>query len=354
MSVALGQALDHYTAEQWRICRFFGAIKAIEKEKGLNRTALGLLVATVGLVYSLTASGFCIKGSADSVNTTIYANNTLDTIAPLADIGGFVSVAIGTILAIGNGFIRITREGEYYKLKSFCKKWIVANKAAIISDLQGHSDFYSELNDLWDYVNTNCLFSKSLLSRRLTVLDLYNKAGLPDAGAEMLIDRQLEPILEGINRKISKKTSCGKCCCVIASGQKSYYQSSALGQGASLIIGIVVPILFFSVIVLSWTGGVTSAIKVFNKHEGNIGNLGAYAITALAAASAMIVLPIWALINEGTFTRTKEVYAKKLAKLQHNVPQHNRLCELANQDLHERADICLYAKFPLRYKFSTI
>jgi hypothetical protein len=330
----------------------------LHREHGTPFTVMTSLIAAIGAIYLTAASYFCMEGAVRSLIDIHHRNETdgIVGIRPLGDVGGWVMLPLFSVLTAGNVAMRIIREGEYLQLHAVCRDWIIANQAAISSDFQFHEQLYGHINNLVDKCQSNGLSIKGVPQRRLVALGIYTASTLSDQGEQLRCDRAIEQHLSALATKIDKKLSPSRYFQRIAAGLLQLREQGLSTQLTAAVMGAALPMTFLGLAALSYTGEVGLGVELFSERQEltDTGHFGEWPLNALEALSAMVILHVWSLLNEGDFAVAKKVYAKYLSTMRNDPMTYNLLCNIANSDLNERAARCQAVKLPGDYHFETI
>lgn len=351
MTISLGQKVYQETDGRSLPVRLYNSVQTVTKEKGKIAGAsmfLGLVTASVA---SIGLSYFCMEGVVRSFMEVRDDDTPIIKVRPLGDVGGWLSLVIFSTMALKTIVDSCVREGESIELPFIIQKWIEENNS--LEDPNFHKDLYGKINDLLDSFNQRRLFPKSLLSRRLTALEILEKSGLSQVTCK---DKKIENVLLKLHTKVEKKTSCWQYPYRVYEGQKSISEKGSLTWVISLILGIAVPLILLANVVFSITGEVGLGTQLFvNRTElPDTGHFGEWPINAVEAASLAFLMHLWYVVNEGDFPITRRIYDKVINTFNADASSHNQLCKIANEDLTERAQICHYLKYPTQYKFEKL
>lgn len=370
MSISLNQSLaasiHNKTDNQCFAKRVYYSIKTISQKKGYLAGAATGVALSASAVYTLAFSYFLLEGSVRSL-IDVHHDHSIVGLRPLGDAGGWTGLGLFSVMALGNLCMKVIRESEYMKIKSICRKWVEANKMRIRDDRNFHQYLYSKINDLLDAFQSQCLFSESLISRRLVALDICQIADLDeeDCGyvSKFLKDKDLKNIFEKIHQELQDASNPKQYCHIIHSGQQSIrHTGGSSKQLGSLVMGIAIPIILLSCAILSFVGEFGLGKELFIDEEGltDVGHFGEWPFNAVEMVGVAFLLHLWVMINEGDFAITRKIYAKHIECsekdcslhkcLQENTSLRNRLCTIANEELAQSAVNCHYFK-PLGYQF---
>lgn len=356
MTITLNQAVHQNSDDLFFLQRAYRSTRSVIEHKEWSLLGAYSLCGTIAIAYSVAFSVFCMQGVARSYEEVSARNGTLVGLRPLGDAGGWTMLMLFAALTVENIVTKLVREGEYLKLQSVCQQWIDDNKNQIQSSPSLHQKLYRDLNQLLDSHNAQCLFSKKLISRRLLALEIYKKSGLADQGAELIEDRKLEANFSQIKVKIEEKTSCSHYFRRLWKGVKVVRRGGYFETLGSLFKGVVLPISFTAMSVLSYVGEYGLGLDLYDEHNNptDVGHFGEWPFNVIEAMGVALFLHRWCMLNEGDFVITRKIYDKVLQALNGDTQAHNRMCQLANEDLAQQSINCQYMKLPLDYQFEEI
>lgn len=342
----LNRTIHKETDDRFFIARLGRSWKAISAKNGICYGIGTGIVLAVSKIYAAFFSTLCIEGSVRSFIDTHEAG----TVArPLGDAGGWTALAIFGFLAIGTVSIQLIREGEYFKLKKICSEWI-----------KKHPDYkqelYPKMERLLRDFSTQCFFPKRPIARRLTAIKILSCASETLEDKELSIDRRLQTIYQAMKNEIKDATSTKKYFQRFYHGQKSFKKGGCSRQSSSLILGVVMPILLLGCAVLSALGEIPLALEVWkDQHDPtSVGHLGEWPINLIEALVAAIFFHVMCILAIGDFCAIKKICIKHLKTLEGEPELYNRLVDLANEELNERATSLQFFKLPTEYYFEKI
>ncbi|CCB86760.1 MULTISPECIES: hypothetical protein [Parachlamydia] len=349
---SLSSAIENET-DRLLLFRLGRSLKRITEKKGYTAGCFGATALIAVKITALAISFFCMQGVVFSLMDTHEEKN----IRPLGDVGGWQAIVLFSGAVVGKLSIQFIREGEYMRLKSICQKWMQDNRISI----HDNPKLYQTLNDMLTAYQTQCLFSKLLVSRRLTALkicqtgeDVENAEIDEDEEDVYRLDKRLQETLKKIKAKIQDKTTFQAYLSRLYDGQKSIKREGGyLRQITSLIMGIALPVILLANASLCVVGefGLGKILYIDQEDRTDVGHFGEWPFNGIELVSAAFFLHAWAMINEGDFARIRKIYARHLKNLQDNPDLHNRLCKLANEELLQLTGGCYFFKSPLRYQF---
>lgn len=357
-SVQLGQIIHRQTDNRFILSRFYRSFRALSKEKGGGITLLSTCALTAAKIYGFIFSYFCLEGTVRSLIDVTADDTFIVRLRPLGDVGGWTALALFAAMALRTLSMGFIKEGEYIRLKSICKKWIRDNKKMIEANPRFHDMLYDEVNKFFDAFNSQCLFSKSLISRRLTVLTIYQETELEEKNPTLCQDRALQEIFQTIKTKSEAASSWKYYFHRLYDGQRAIKQAGGCSrQLGSWISGIALPIIFLLCATLSFVGefGLGKELFVDREELTDVGHFGEWPFNAIEVISIAFFLHIWCMINEGDFVRTRKIYAEHIVSLEDDDQNlHNRLCDVANEELSQSSTSCHYFKLPSDYQFELL
>jgi hypothetical protein len=304
---------------------------------------------TVSSITGLALSYFCMEGVVRSFIDFANDERTIERLTPLGDAGGWFSLCLFTTLAVKSIFDRIIAEGEYIRLEEICHDWYYNNQNANPNTL------YLKLNALYSAFQARCLFSKSLLSRRLTLLNILQAA----PKTELLnLDSKLQDTFLSINMQIKKKTEIKQCCRRLMLGHKQLRKKGCLIATSATIFGIAFPIHLVVNVCLSLIGEVGLGKELFHDREDvtRTGHFGEWLINAIEAFAGAYLLLLWYQINQADLKINRRVYKSHIESLKDHEDKslRNRLCEIANEELAQISTTCDNMNLPEDYEFEKL
>ena len=301
---------------------------------------IGALTTTSATIASVAPSYFCMEGSVRSIIEASKAHKPFERLRPLGDVGGWISITLFSTLA-WRGFIeQLVTEVEYQDLKTICLKWIDKNQD---QENLGFNQFYLEFNDILDAMGSRCLFSKRLILRRLTALDVFQQKGLITKDDDLAaLDSKLATVYQKINTKLAIKTSLKRYFHRVYEGLKSEGSKGCISLTMSSVYGLVIPFIFIANSALSLAGEVGLGNQLFvNRTDlSDVGHFGEWPVNIVESLAVGCLYHSWHIVAEGDFNITKSIYGKEITKLKKDPTLHNRLCEIANAELSEKAAQC--------------
>lgn len=299
----------------------------IAKYQGIPKAAFtaGLLTATT---LSVTAiSYFAMEGAVRSLALVPVTKDNLIRIRPFGNIGGWTSLSIFSIYGLGTIINNCIREGKYAALPSFLNEWLEKNKEAILEDPALSKQLQKEAIRLLDDYQAQCLFNKTLASRRITIANLFPNSPYADIKEDLIT----------VNRELNHSTSPWFYFHRLASGQKALFKLSLRKHCGSLFLGGLLPLVLLMTTLLSIVGEVGLGKELFADRASlsETGHFGEWPFNALESITMAILLHIWVVLNEGDYVRKKNIYKKHLEKMQDNPETYKLFRKTANQELEE-------------------
>ena len=299
-----------------------------------------------------------MEGAVRSIIDVAKDDAFLVRLRPLGDAGGWTALALFSAMTIATLASRFVREGEYLYLKKIITKWIQKNKDEIEEDPKLYNQLYKEMNEQFKNISSQCLFSKQLLSMRITVLTICNNAPQQEENSLLYKDRALEKIFLKIQKKIDKDSSCKKYFHRLFDGLKSIKKDGGYTRLlGSLVKGVALPIILVTGAALSLVGEIGLGKELFGDRNEltDIGHFGEWPFNAAEMIGVAYFMHKWCIINEGNFVRIRKIYEKSINSLEDDdLILYNRLCKVANDELSQFATSCHYFKLPSDYKFTIL
>lgn len=357
-AIQLGQAIHEKTDYRCFLSRFYHSFIDISKEKGWAKGVLSASALTVVNIYAATFAYPCLEGSVRSIMEVIEDDTYIVRIRPFGDVGGWTALALFAAMTIGTLSVRFIREGEFIRLKSICKKWIGDNQKMIEENPNLYNILYEKISEFYTAFNSQCLFSKSLVSRQLTVLDILSDAPSTEKNSTLSTDRALQEIYQNVKDEIEEASSLKKYFHRLYKGQKAIKKEGGCSRMlGSLILGVALPIIFLLCAALSFVGefGLGKELFVDREELTDIGHFGEWPFNAVEVITVAFFLHIWCMINPGDFARTRKIYARHINSLKDdNLNFHDRLCDTANEALSQMSPGCHFFKLPSDYQFEKL
>lgn len=357
-AIQLGQAIHKETDNRYFLTRYCSSVKSIVTEKGFGKGILSACAVTCAKIYAVTFSYFCIEGAIRSIIDVAKDDTFLVRLRPLGDAGGWTALALFsamTITTLASGFVR---EGEHLRLKKIFINWIQKNKDKIDEDPKLYNQLYKEMNEQFEKISSQCLFSKQLLSMRITLLTICNDAPQQEENSVLYKDRALEATFLKIQKKLYKDSSCKKYFHRFYDGLKSIKKDGGYTRLlGSLAKGVALPIILITGAALSLVGEIGLGKELFSDRENltDIGHFGEWPFNAAEMIGVAYFMHKWCIINEGNFVRTKKIYDKVINSLEDgDLNLYNRLCKVASIELSQLATGCHYFKLPSDYKITIL
>lgn len=348
----LSTAIHEQTDDRYLIWRFCDALHRIGKAKGRLFSIMTAGTLASIKVYAVAIVYFCMEGSIRSVID--FSEEDEDQAArfrPLGDASGWTAMAVFTVMTVTVLFLKVVREGEYLKLKSICLKWMEENKER--QKPKFLNKWYLQVNDILDAHQSQLLFPKSIISRKLTALKIQQSSGFKSRHPTYKKDKKLKKTFKCIQKELDEAISTKKYFHRLIEGQKSFKRQGYFKLTAALMMGIVLPIFLLIVGIFSFVGEVGLTKEIFHDRKGlsETGHVGEWFFNGIEIISIALFLHFSKMIQEGDFVRTRQIYAKYLTKLKHKkrYVEYNRLCTIGNQAISQ-IDRSYFA-LPEEYKF---
>ncbi|WP_213105468.1 hypothetical protein [Candidatus Protochlamydia amoebophila] len=353
MLVQLNQIIHNETSGRFFASRFCRSLYTITKEKGFVAGGAMTLATIISGIYVSVIFEGAGEGTIRSLKDTYEDQTPIVRLRPLGDAGGWGALTIISVMALERFLRQLIREGEYIRLKSICKKWIQENQSQIKRNPQLAEKLYVAINDFLQVFSAQCLFSKSLSSRRLVALKVCREFPIFDKKSALYKDRQLQDIFCQVKSEIEKTCSTKLYFYRFYKGQKSIKKGGCCKQLSSVILGVAIPLLLLSSAIFCYIGEIGLGKKLFVDREDltDIGHFGEWPFNALEFIMIAFFLNISCIINEGDFAIIKRIYANCIQGLEDD-EHYLRAClrEASKEDLAQQAAKCYYSKYPLDYK----
>jgi hypothetical protein len=337
--------------------RCYEAIQTINHEEGMAKTALLVGTLSIAQISSLAVSYFCMEGAVRSLIDVHNDQRAINSLRPLGDFGGWCSLFLFSTIVMQDYTERFIGEGDYLRLKSICKKWILENKTRIIEeDSEVPLNVYEDISELLNVFSIKCLFSRTLVSRRLIALEIQCEVMPKDESGQRNEDLKLQEIFRSIQLELEQKLSFKQYFQRLFAAQRVIQQEGRHHRFTPLFFGIAVPIVLLSNAILSIVGEIGLGKELYIDKEGltDTGHFGEWPINAVESSVTAYFLHKWYVINEGDFAITQSIFAQKLEGLRESKTLYNRLCGIANEELLQISANCAYVKIPMEYKFKEL
>ncbi|CRX37445.1 hypothetical protein [Estrella lausannensis] len=361
MTPTMTQWIKAETDDRWFISRFARAAQAITKKKGGLAGTLMVSSALAAKVYGLAVAYFTSEGSVRALIDLAHHNTTGNTtdivyLRSLGDSGGWSALAVFSLFGTGALLLKLVREGEYITVKKALKTWIATQHAAIAEDPASAKHLYLKINDLLDAYQSQCLFQKSLVARRITALDILEKNPLPSECSLYRKDKALKKVFCDIKRDLEEATSIKYYFHRIHDGQRSVAKNGISKRLGSLIMGVAIPIILMVTAIFSYVGefGLGKELYLDKKELTDTGHFGEWPLNAVEALATAFFFHLWYMVNEGDFVRTKKAYKTYLQSLKETRSSYNRVAEIANEELKELSPSLGFFKLPGEYQIERI
>lgn len=354
--------LDKSTDKAPYLGRIWQTVKMIKNDHGYVAATAAASGILIGSVYSFTFSYFCLEGCVRSLYEADESFKHHGRLSQsLGDAGGWLSLPIYSIFALNTTLRQLIREGEFSKIQSFCREWHkkVTSETISISDRVHISveEFYSNINNILDGVAQQCLSYKSVVNRKLLALGIIESLEGADLEApltptsEFCLDKQLKNIFKEIKSESDKSTKTNNYIHRLRTGlsiTKEMHGTSS--RNWSIITGIACPIIFAFASVCSAIGIPILGEKIFVQKEDvvEVGHFGEWPDNLVGSVYASFALNR-DLLLKGDVYLIACIYQKHLDRLNPiknpqsgNRELHNRLCEIANEDIQQLNSTSLF------------
>lgn len=355
--------------------RIWKSIKMIYQKDALTGLAAISSIA-IANIYTFTCSYLLLKGSYLSLKET-YTVLKVDShlVHEPGDAGGWVALAIFSILALSTATFQCIKEGEYLNLKSLFQQWhqkMVDSKTNI-----NQKELYSKLEEIIDAISSEGALPKSTIDRKVYAWDILKTLTERDIeekatdyfSSELDLDKKLQLTYQDIQKELNSSLSIRNYFSRLKIGLKAikaYYGTSA--QYIAIINGTILPALLILNACLSACGEIILAKEVlFKKKEPLLtGHVGEWPVNLVEALFAAVYLNMRFILNEGDFILSKNIFCQFIQHLQlkenengnnneiENKKLYNHLCGVANTELQRLAANCSFSKIFLEYKFEKI
>ncbi len=316
------------------LSRIHASVCVVKREKGLLAATLTAGAMTISSLAGATLSWLCMEGSVRSIMDVITDTRSIVRLRYLGDFAGWTSLAIFSVVAVKQIFERLMAEGEFLQAKELCMQELPHGA-------------YETICELFGSLNARCLFSKTVVSRRLIALELYQEEEAPDPSLQL--DRQLQAVFEEVQQNLENELKAKKYCHRYCLAQKAIRKKGCCQTSVLTIFGIVFPLILVLNFMLSLVGEVGLGKEVFGNREEltDIGHFGEWPINAIEAIATAYLFHIWYVISEGNKQAIKEAYRPALVNLDDdNVALKGRLYNLAKEELGEQAPHSAYLTLP--------
>ena len=355
VSMQITNFVKQDTEDRWLISRFARAVNTMAAKEGCCAASTMVVSALAVEVYSLAVAYFTSEGSVRAL-IDLTDNNSTDVVRlrSLGDSGGWSALTIFSLFGAATFIMRLIREGEYLRLKDTLEKWYEQNKSAISEDPESYKNLYVTINDLFDACQSQCLFRKSIASRRLKALDILDT--LPNKCALHVKDRKLQTVFTQIKTDLEKTTSMKYYPHRLYDGQVSVSKNGCSRSMTNLVMGVALPLVLITTVIFSYVGevGLGKELYIDREELTDVGHFGEWPLNAVEALATAFFFHLWFMISEGDLIRTKKVYEAKMEKLNSNPSHYNRIATIANEELKDLSSSCGYFKLPGEYEITKL
>jgi hypothetical protein len=343
------------TEDRWLISRFIKAVNTVKDKKGYKAATMMVLSVVAIKVYALAVAYFTAEGSIRALIDLATNNNSTDVVKlrSLGDSGGWSALTVFSLFGAITLLIKFIREGEYLQLKESLISWYENNKSVISENPESFANLYETINDLLDASQSQCLFQKSLISRRLTALDILND--LPKKCPLHRRDNKLKAVFSNIQTELEKTTSMKYYPERLYEGQRSVSKNGCCRSMTTLIMGVAIPLILLTTVIFSYIGEFGLGKELFIEREEltDVGHFGEWPINAIEAIATAFFFHFWFMLSEGDFVRTRNVYKANLQNLKETSSKYNRVATLGNEELKELSSGVSF-KLPGQYEIKKI
>lgn len=361
MTLPLTKWIRTETDDRWFISRFVNAAHTITKKKGGVAGAMMVSSALVASVYGIAVAYFTSEGSVRALIDLAHHNQTGNStdivyLRSLGDSGGWSALTVFSLFGTGAILIKLMREGEYLTVKKALKKWIASQQSTISEDPSAFKNLYLKINDLLDAYQSQCLFQKSLVSRRITALEILEKNPLPSECSLHRKDKALKKVFVDIKRDLEDATSMKYYFHRIYDGQRSVAKNGCSKRLGSLVMGVAIPLILMVTMIFSYVGefGLGKELYIDREELTDTGHFGEWPLNAVEALATAFFFHLWYMVNEGDFVRTRKVYKTHLKGLEETPKSYNRIAEIANEELKDLSPGLGFFKLPGEYQIERI
>ncbi len=302
-----------YRATDGRLfpCRFFSALSTTAERKGILAASMTATAAVIGSICCLAISYFTLEGSIRSlIEVHECTSDSLSCIKPIGDAGGWIAVAIFSVLALRTFFIQSVRQAEIAKAERICQGWLRENPIDLV-----------QIEESLKAINQQSLFPRSIAEiHRIT--------------SRLIGDDELQGVLQTISEELS---SVSKIQCI----------RRAPRNICSVILGTAVPVILLGTAGMSAIGEFgLGKILFFNRKDlEDTGHFGEWILNAVEASGVALFL-LRGAINEGYLLIARDIYARHIPA---DGPLRIRINLIANEELAHIAGSCLFNKAPGDY-----
>ena len=324
-----------YMGKLWK------TIKLVKNQHGYAAgTALSVGIAFAS-IYTATFSYFCLEGTARSIEETVVTYQEHGKIAQaLGDAGGWSMLPIVSFFTFQASLKQLIREGEFAEVKQICEKWYQEIKQPSLEE------FYVQINKVLDAIAPQCFLYKSVVNRKLIALSIVgekiNQEAPLNPSSELSLDLQLKPIYQQITEKQNHISYLHR----MRSGLHAIRAKSGMrSMIANVISGIAIPILLGISSISSGIGEVQLGKKLFEAKEDlvEVGHFGEWPDNLVEALLAAFFLNK-DLVLKGDIQWQTEMFQGYLNSLKTQSSMHNRLAEVANNEIQQLATTSFFSQ----------
>lgn len=290
--------------------RIGAAVYTIGKNKGwVYGLGAGLAISGSATVIA-TLAGLCFAGVGLSLMEITKANDIYSKLTPLGNVGGWWTLPIASFLAAKTIIEAVVREGEYIKIKSICKKWVLKDV-----DIENpNPNMRREVYELLAAVNQKRIFRTSIAGLHVSVLNICK------------VTDPIKPALENVAKKIQESS----CLTTASLGFQAMNQLNGISKSVSFLIGVVFPIMLIANTIFSVVGivGLSHTVFINQTDVEETGHFPEWIINAIGGLSFAYVLYLWYISAPGNLALIKRIYEDELKAL-----GDHQLRSIGNQEL---------------------
>jgi hypothetical protein len=270
---ALNERLHASTDGRFWLGRLWQTVKTSWQDQGAVKAAGVLSGYTAVKAYTCFFAYLCLEGAYRSFEEASIAYREEGHVTrELGDAGGWTSLAMFSLFALGATLTQCIREFEYDDIKRICNDWYEeVGKQEIIVDRE---EFYAHLCKILSNFSAQCLSQKSIVSQRLTALEIMqslndlNYAGDAAEGSELHLDRELKRFYLLVHAERTNKVAFANYFERLKTGLRAVKaQQGIWGQFKAISTGVACPIIFTANSLLSYIGEVPLMKQVFGQRE---------------------------------------------------------------------------------------
>lgn len=357
MTMQITKYVQKETADLWFLNRLTRSLHTVAQKRGCLAAAAMASCALSTKVYALAVAYFTAEGSLRALEDLARSNSTdIVRLRSLGDSGGWMALTIFSLFGAGTILLKLVREGEYLRIKELLKDWLESNQSVILEDPDSFKNLYLKINDLLDACQSQCLFQKSLISRRITALDLLERNPLPEECSLQRKHKALKKTFDAIKTDLEEATAMKYYFHRLYDGQRSVAKNGCGKRLGALVMGVAIPLILLTTAVMSFVGEFGLGKELFMDREEltDVGHFGEWPLNAVEALATAFFFHLWFLVNEGDFIRTRKVYKAHLGGLKDTPSSYNKVVEIANEELKDLTPGCGFFKLPGEYQIEKL